>query len=78
MVMWRKDCNYCHADAFAISGAAHEYMHGLLARIEAAPQVESVVEVDEIEITSDTERTLSIAQDALEDALSAIRDLLSR
>lgn len=78
MVMWRKDCEYCHQDAFTISGAAHQYIHDLLLRIEQAPAVESVVEVDEIEITSETERSLSRAEDALEDALGAIRELLSR
>lgn len=78
MVMWRKDCEYCHQDAFTISGAAHQYMHDLLVRIEQANAVQLVSEVDKIEITSETERSLSYAEDALEDALDAIRQLLSR
>lgn len=78
MVMWRKDCEYCHQDAFTISAAAHQYMHDLLVRIEKATAVQLVSEVDKIEITSETERSLSYAEDALEDALDAIRQLLSR
>jgi hypothetical protein len=78
MVMWRKDCECCHEDAFSISGRAHEYIHGLLERLQSQPVEVGVVECDHLEITSEDERDLESAESALEDALAAIQRVLDR
>lgn len=78
MVMWRKDCEYCYEDAFAISGRVHEYIHSLLEKLEAHPVETSVVSCDHLEITSDDERDLENAETWIEDALAAIQRVMRR